>query len=133
MNAQTALTASYDFSAIDRATNLQDTTKWKYKRELERMLQAGVNPDNHQALQAYADGLKSSRKQFLKSALRLTTLGYEQSVKAQATPQNIQSVQAALLRLDAMRNAVQVEQHKGTKGHTWLSQTQVTEITALCD
>jgi integrase len=83
-------------------------------------------------LQAYADGLKSSRRQFLKSALRLMTMDYEQNVKASATPGNLKQAQAALYRLEAMRGAIQVEQHKGKKAHTWLSQKQVAEITALC-
>ena len=135
MNEQTALTtynAGYDFTAIDRSPKLQPSTKMKYKREIQSMIEAGINPDNHRELQVYADGLKSSRKQFLKSALRLMTLGYEQDIKANATPQNIQMAQASIMRLEAMRDAVQVHQPKGTKAHVWLSQKQVTEITGLC-
>lgn len=122
---------SLDLSAIDRAP-LQPSTKAKYKREVEAMHAAGVNPANHAALQAYADGLKSSRKQFLKSALRLMVRGIEQELKAGATPQNIQRTHAALLRLEAMQNAVQVRKDKGTKAHTWLSKAQVYQITSLC-
>lgn len=135
MNQQTALTtynSGYDFTAIDRSPKLQPSTKMKYKREIQSMIEAGINPDNHRDLQGYADGLKSSRKQFLKSALRLMTLGYEQSIKANATPQNIQMAQASIMRLEAMRDAVEVEKPKGTKAHVWLSQKQVTEITGLC-
>ena len=133
MNPQTALAlpAPMDLSAIDRAS-LGERTKFKYKREIEKMRAAGVSPSNHAALQAYADGLKSSRKQFLKSALRLMTLDYEQAVKAGATPENIAQTQAALYRLDAMRGAVQVETPKGRKAHTWLSQKQVVHITSIC-
>ncbi|MFZ5887914.1 MAG: tyrosine-type recombinase/integrase [Chloroflexota bacterium] len=120
-----------DLTAIDRAA-LQPSTKAKYKREIEAMHAAGVNPADHAALQAYADGLKSSRKQFLKSALRLMVQGIEQEVKAGATPQNLKQTQAALLRLEAMRSAVTVQQHKGTKAHTWLSQAQVKLMTSLC-
>lgn len=131
---QTAITTTspLDLSALDRAA-LQPSTRAKYKREIEAMTAAGVNPANHAALQAYADGLKSSRKQFLKSALRLMVQEIEQDMKAGATPQNLKQTQAALLRLEAMQNAVQVPQHKGTKAHTWLSQKQVAQITALCD
>ena len=118
--------------AIDLATNLQPTTKAKYKREIQAMNEAKVDPTNYAALQMYANGLKSSRKQFLKSALRLMTMDFEQNIKSNATPDNIEAVQASLFRLEAMRNAVKVEQPKGKKAHTWLSQTQVTKITALC-
>ena len=131
---QTALASTsptLDLSAIDRAA-LQPSTKAKYRREIEAMHEAGINPADFKSLQAYADGLKSSRKQFLKSALRLMVQGIEQDMKAGATPQNLQQTQAALLRLDAMKSAVTVEQHKGTKAHTWLSQAQVKLITSLC-
>ena len=121
-----------DLTAIDRAVKLQPSTKAKYKREIQVMYNAGVNPANFKELQAYADGLRSSRKQFLKSALRLMTKDYEQNVKAGATPGNLKQTQAALYRLDAMRCAIEVQVHKGKKAHTWLSQKQVAEITALC-
>jgi integrase len=120
-----------DTSAIERA-NLQPSTKLKYRREITAMVDAGVNPSNHLALQLYADGLKSSRKQFLKSALRLMLQGYEQDISATATAANLKETQAALLRLNAMKNAVVVPQVKGTKAHRWLSKREVSEITALC-
>jgi integrase len=119
---------------VRSSTTRAPAPEWmvKVKREIEAMHEAGINPSNHTALQAYADGLKSSRRQFLKSALRLMVQGIEQEMKANATPQNLKQTQAALLRLDAMRGAVQVQQHKGSKAHTWLSQKHVAEITALC-
>lgn len=122
---------TFDFSAIQRA-DLSPRTKYKYARELEALQIAGVSPMDYDALAAYADGLKSSRRAFLKSALRLVSLGYEQDMKAQATPGNVAAVQAGVFRLEAMREAVKVQTHKGTKAHTWLSQTQVSEITAKC-
>ena len=124
-------TPTLDMSAIDRAA-LQPSTKAKYKREIQVMYEAGVNPANFPALQQYADTLKSSRKQFLKSAIRLMVMGIEQDMKANATPKNLKQTQAALLRLEAMQNAVTVETTKGTKAHTWLSQSQVFQLTCLC-
>ncbi|HSG42939.1 MAG TPA: hypothetical protein VLA72_07280 [Anaerolineales bacterium] len=84
---QTALTTSTPLavSAIQRAP-LADSTKAKYRREIEKMHAAGVSPADFESLQQYADGLKSSRKQFLKSALRLMVQGIEQDIKAHATP-----------------------------------------------
>jgi len=136
MPTQTALApitqaAPLDLKAIDRA-DLQPTTKAKYKREIANLAQAGINPLDLEALTAYADGLKSSRKSFLKSALRLMTIDFEQAVKGSATPDNIAQVQAGVYRLEAMRGAVSVKARKGTKAHTWLSQKQVTELTKLC-
>ena len=134
MNPKTALavqSAGLDYKAIDRAS-LQPTTKAKYKRELENLASAGINPLDLDALTTYADGLKSSRKSFLKSALRLISEGFEQSAKGRANPENIAQVQASIYRLEAMRGAVKVQAHKGEKAHTWLTQKQVTDITALC-
>jgi len=121
-----------DVTAIKRA-NLADSTKVKYTREVEAMAQAGVNPFDREALLNYASGLKSSRRAFLKSALRLMTADYEQAIKSGATPENLQSAQAAVMRLEAMRETFKVSTHKGTKAHIWLSQAQVRDITTLCD
>ena len=136
MTTQTAIiaqaqSASLDLKAIDRA-DLQPTTKAKYKREIENLMRAGINPLDLDGLTAYADGLKSSRKSFLKSALRLMSADFEQNLKGRATPENIAQIQAGVYRLEAMRGAVKVKAHKGTKAHTWLSQKQVSEITKLC-
>jgi integrase len=135
MNEQTALATinqGFDFSAIDRA-DLEPSTKWKYKREIDNLLAAGVDPMNFKALQEYADGLKSSRKAFLKSALRLMSVDYERTMKAGATDRNVNKIQAGIMRLESMRAAVVVPAHKGTKAHTWLSPAEVKQITALCD
>lgn len=131
---QTAIitSPSLDLSAIERA-DLQPTTKAKYKREIEKMHAAGINPADRAALLAYAGTLRSSRKQFLKSALSLMVADFEDDLKANAAPANIAQTQAALLRLDAMKKAVHIEQPKGTKAHTWLSPKEVATITRLCD
>lgn len=131
-NTLATIDQGFDFSAIDRAS-LQPTTKAKYRREIENLLAAGVNPMNYQALQRYAEGLKSSRKAFLKSALRLMSLDYEHTLKAGATDKNIGKIQAGVMRLEAMRAAVTVPTHKGVKAHTWLSPAEVKQITSLCD
>jgi len=137
MTKQTAIITTsnqrqtFDMKAIDRA-DLQPTTKYKYKRELEAMAAAGVNPLNFEALAIYADNLKSSRKTFLKSALRMISTDYERGAKGSATPANIAQVQTVVYRLEAMRSAINVKKHKGSKAHNWLSQAQVKEITSLC-
>ena len=137
MTKQTAIITTskqrqtFDVKAIDRA-DLQPTTKYKYKRELEAMAAAGVNPLNFEALAIYADNLKSSRKTFLKSALRMISTDYERGAKGKATPETIAQVQTVVYRLDAMRSAITTTTHKGTKAHTWLSQAQVKEITGAC-
>jgi len=120
-----------DLSAIERA-NLQPSTKLKYRREIANLVKAGVNPFDMEALTLYADGLKSSRRQFLKAALRILSTGEELKLKGMATPQNISQVQAGVYRIEAMRAAVNVRKAKGKKVHIWLSPDQVKRITSLC-
>ena len=136
MTKQTAIITTnqrsmFDTTAIDRA-DLQETTKYKYKRELVKMSEAGINPLDYDALSDYADTLKSSRKTFLKSALRMISMDYERGAKGSATPETLKQVQTVVYRLEAMRDAIKVKKHKGTKAHIWLSQKQVTAITAAC-
>lgn len=129
---QTTLATTFDYSAIERAA-LQPTTKTKYTTEIQKMRAAGVDPFDHAALQLYAAGLKSSRKSFLKSGLRIMALDYENTIKASATPDNVNVIQAGVYRLESMRNAVTVELPKGTKSHNWLTPIEVTKLTGLCD
>jgi hypothetical protein len=122
-------TPSLDLSPIYRAP-LQPSTKQKYATEIEKMHQAGINPADHRALQQYSDTLKSSRRAFLKSALRLMVADLEQDIKANSD--GSPTVIAALHRLEAMKSAVTVETPKGTKAHVWLSKAQVYQLTSLC-
>ncbi len=131
MTTTLTTTQAVDTTAIERA-NLADSTKDKYRREVQAMSKAGVNPFDHVALTEYAMTLKSSRKAFLKSALRLMTLDYENKVKGSVTPENLPAAQAAVMRLEAMRETVKVKAPKGTKAHTWLSPAQVRGITSKC-
>ena len=109
---QTALATiqEVDTTAMQRA-DLVDSTKAKYTREIQILSEAGVNPFDRNALIEYAAGLKSSRRAFLKSALRLMTADYEQQIKVGATPENLPKIQAAVIRLEAMRRTVKVKQH----------------------
>lgn len=124
-------TSPLDLSAIDRA-DLAPSTKAQYRKEIAKMAAAGVNPTDHAQLQEYAASLKQSSRQFLKSALRLMTQDLEQTIKANARPETIAETQAALYRLDAMQNAVHVDVPKGQKAHTWLSASQVVQLTSQC-
>ena len=119
-------------SIIDQA-NLSERTKYKYKRELIRLSEEGIDPlKDYQALTAYANKLKSSRKAFLKSALRLMSQRYKNELQAKATPQNLSIVDAAIHRIEAMQNAITIKEARGTKARTWLSPTQVRKITSYC-
>jgi len=54
-------------------------------------------------------------------------------VKAGATPDNVQAVQATLYRLEALREAVETKTSKGQITHIWLSAAEVKALLATCD
>jgi site-specific recombinase XerD len=53
--------------------------------------------------------------------------------KAEATPHNVGAVQATVYRLEALNEAIKVEQSKGKKAHTWLIQAEVKRLLDACD
>ena len=120
-----------DLSAIDRA-KLSPDTKKGYRRELVAFLKAGISSTDFEALQEYASSLTPKRRLFLRLAIRLVTLEYEQSTKANATPENYPVLQAILMRLEAMRESVTAKSNFDPNSHIWLSWSQVEEITKLC-
>jgi site-specific recombinase XerD len=123
---------TFDYSAIDRA-DLQPTTRIKYKRAISLLLSAGVNPLNYDALQSYADSLSNSSRGFLKAALKVTISEEVNRIKAQATPGNMQAIQALVARIEAMDSTIKVHQPKGEKSHLWLTPEQVEQLTSLPD
>ena len=126
------LAIKYDFSAIDNAPNLAESTKGKYKRALQGYLATGATLGDVRALQEYAQGISQSSRAFLKAAIRLMSKDYEMQLKAGATPDNLSTVQASLHRLEALNGAIQVKASKGEKAHSWLSQAQVKALMQAC-
>jgi integrase len=123
--------AAFDLEAIERA-DLGDNTKYRYRSEIQKYLDTGGSLANRSAIQDHAKKLKPSSRSFFKAALRVVTSDFEKNLKANASPENLAQVQAALLRMDAIRDAVKVTKSKGVKAHTWLTNQQVKTITALC-
>ncbi|MCP4701123.1 MAG: hypothetical protein GY862_30355, partial [Gammaproteobacteria bacterium] len=69
MNMATALattTPQINLAAIEKAGNLQDSTRTKYKREIERFLETGEALGDFDAVQEYAAGLSTSGRSFFK-------------------------------------------------------------------
>lgn len=121
----------FDLSAIENA-NLSESTKAKYTRAISQYLATGNQLGDYQAVQTYAQGLSQSGRAFFKAAIRLVSAEYAQALKAGASPDNIAEVQAGLYRLEALQGAVKTQKTKGSKVHVWLSQKQVSDITAAC-
>ena len=117
---------------IQRAPHLGERSRQQYTRAIRRYLSTGGDLFDRHSLIEYSNGLKSSNKGFFKAALRILTRDFDEDLKNNATPENLAQVQAALLRMESIRNSVTVEKQTGTKHHTWLTQAQVKRIMSLC-
>lgn len=117
---------------IALSPNLADGTKRKYSAAVGRFLDTGGNLGDALSLAAYAEQVSNSDRVHLKAVVKLYTDRLATVVKAQATPDNVNEAQAALMRLEALQEAIRVKTPQGHKAHTWLSQTQVKRLLATC-
>jgi integrase len=132
MNALT-VTSDNITRIIANHPNLAQTTKVQYSKAILNAVEAGINLTDPEALAAYAQTLGKSSKSFLKAAIRLWSAGIELQAKGQATPDNVDAIQATVYRIEALNGAIQVESAKGQKAHTWLTQTEVKKLLATCN
>ena len=107
---------------IDRNPKLQPSTKNQYRKAIRGYLDSGNSLNDADALAQYALELSKSRRAFLKAAVRLWGDNLALKAKAKATPENVSAVQATVYRLEALNEAIKVEQSKGKKAHTWPTQ-----------
>ncbi|MCI0649943.1 MAG: site-specific integrase [Chloroflexi bacterium] len=113
--------------AIEQAS-LGQATKLKYRRVVKRYLAAGHQLTDAAALSDYAQSLSASGRAHLKAAVKLWTVAAMNDVKAVASPDNVNQVQAAVYRFEALQNAIQATAAKGQKAHIWLSQAEVKKL-----
>lgn len=123
----------YDFSAIQNNNNLTERTKAQYEKALRNYLATGDKLGDLRALESYASDLPKSSRAFLKAAIRMVTNSAIRKAKASATPENITTIQAIVYRVDAMNEAIQVEQEKGKKTNIWLSKEQTEMLMSIWD
>jgi integrase len=105
----------------------------QYKRAIRGYLDTGNRLSDADALAQYALGLSNSRRVFLKAAVKLWGDNVALNAKSGATPENVGAVQATVYRLEALNEAIKVEQPKGKKAHTWLTQAEVKRLLDTCD
>ena len=108
------------------------STKDKYTRALAPYVEAGGSLADVHALGEYAGGLSLSRRRHLKSAVNLWAHATQTLLKAHDTPERHTATAAALNRLDAITETLTVEPTKGTKAHTWLTESQIVALEATC-
>lgn len=119
-------------TAIDQDQNLADSTKDKYRRAVLRYAETGASLTDPESLTAYARDASDSERSFLSAAVGKLAKAIERDAKRQATPENVAAVQATVYRAQTLRESIPTKQSKGTKAHTWLSQTEVKAILDTC-
>ncbi|MEA3222537.1 MAG: site-specific integrase [Thermodesulfobacteriota bacterium] len=122
----------FAIEAIENDPNLQTSTKHQYKKALQNYLDAGHDLLDPSDLKAYAKTVGSSTRSFLSAAITRLANETEQLAKSGATPENIDTVTAAVYRAQSLKEAIKTKQTEGQKAHTWLSQKQVADLLAAC-
>lgn len=138
MSEQTALTThaggdlAPDPLALIRASGKAESTTRLYTGVLAPYLAQDGNMADVDALKTYSDSLPASRRRHLRAAVAMWAKEAGQRLKASDTPDRHMSTAAALNRLDALSATIKVEDAKGQKQHTWLSQKQVRALLSTC-
>jgi len=127
-----AATRHLDPIALIRMSGKAESTQTQYIRALQPYLDAGGHLADIDALAAYAQGLGTSRRRHLQSALALWSTTVQARIKSQVTPETVITAQAAIMRLQAMTDLIQTKPAKGQKRHIWLSAKQVRDLYNSC-
>ncbi len=112
---------------------LAPTTTYRYTREVKNAAAAGVNLRNANEVAQYASSLPSSRKMFLKAAVKLIATELIETAKANATPDNVDTMQAVMWRAEALTTAIHIKTTSGRKAGVWLNRGEVREMLTACD
>lgn len=120
-------------AVIDGNAKLAESTRRQYGKALQRFWQAtGASITDTTALTEHAQGLSASSRSFLKAAIRKVTENAARDIKSNVTPETVNAATAALMRLEAIQDTIEVTTPKGQKAHVWLNQAQVRQLFAAC-
>jgi len=119
--------------AIQNDPTLQQSTKHQYIKAIENYLATGESLTDPQALTEYALTVGSSTRSFLAAAVTRMAQELEQLAKGSARPDNIDVIQAAVFRTQALQNAIKTQQTKGEKAHAWLSYHEAELLLEACN
>jgi len=117
---------------IQNDPTLQPSTKHQYIKAIENYLATGGSLADPQVLTEYALTVGSSTRSFLAAAVTRLAQELEQLAKGSARPDNIDVIQAAVFRTQALQNAIKIQQAKGEKAHTWLTYHEAEQLLEAC-
>jgi integrase len=118
--------------AIQNDPTLQPSTKHQYIKAIENYLATGEKLTDPVALTEYALTVGSSTRSFLAAAVTRMAQELELLAKGSATPDNINIIQAAVFRAQALQNAIKTTQPQGEKAHTWLTWFEAEQLLDAC-
>jgi integrase len=124
--------ATIAYNAIQNDPTLQPSTKHQYTKALENYLAVGESLTDPVALAEYALTIGSSTRSFLAAAVTRLAQELEQLAKSGATPDNIDIIQAAVFRAQALQNSIKPETKKGHKAHAWLTSLEAEQVLDAC-
>jgi site-specific recombinase XerD len=112
------------------SSNLAVNTKERYKESLTNAVHNDVNLVDSEDITSYMNSLSNSQARLFKSAHNKAIDLMATKVKTLVNPDNIGSIQATLLRLEALKDIQAPKVKKGTIAHTWLNLSQVKQLLA---
>jgi len=118
---------------IQNDPTLQPSTKHQYIKAIKNYLVTGGSLADPRALTEYALTVGKSTRSFLAAAVTRMAQELEQLAKGSARPDNIDVIQAAVFRTQALQNAIKTRQAKGEKAHTWLSYHEAEQLLEACN
>jgi hypothetical protein len=83
-------------------------------------------------LAEYAVTVPNSTRSFLAVAVTKMVEELELLAKGNASPDNIDRIQAAVFRAQALQSVIKTETKKGQKAHTWLSSVEAERLLGAC-
>jgi len=139
VNIPAIISSSEDFDpgafairAIQNDPTLQPSTKHQYIKALENYLATGEKLTDPIALTEYALTVGSSTRSFLAAAVTRMAQELELLAKGSATPDNIDIIQAAVFRAQALQKTIKTRQPQGERAHTWLTWFEAEQLLDAC-
>ncbi len=123
---------TFAVKAIKNDPTLQPSTKHQYIKAIENYLDTGGSLTDPSALAEYAATIGSSTRSFLAAAVTRMAQELEYLAKGSATPDNIDIIQAAVFRAQALQSIIKNKQLKGEKAHTWLTRLEAEQLLTVC-
>jgi len=126
-------------AVLDADPDLADSTRRQYRKAVLNYVAQGHSLTDPQALASYARTVGSSTRAFLSAAVKKLASAEREAMNAIADPnaENVVELEARMSqvtrKLAALEKAIKIEQPKGQRAHTWLTQAEVKQLLDTCE